>query len=239
MKRAAGIITITIFLTALFIGADAQTRRKAKPKPLATPVPTLTDAEIISQAGDYQDPNQTQPQPTETPRPPSTTSLRLNNIDARLRAVENQGTAADPDAKQKSLLLNLDILNRAEQRADNLRKQVFEMIEKQNSIQKRLDEIAYQIQPEVIERELQMSGSLRPEEVRENRRKQLAAEQANLEALLSQVQGTRASLESSLAKADDMVEKLRAKLEKDIDNTFLKDDQPENPGDQNPAPTER
>src|SRR5436853_4573718 len=181
MKRSSGIVIITIFLTALVVGANAQTRRhRPKPKPLATPVPTLTGAEIISQAGDNPDP-QAQPQPSETPRPPSATSMRLNNIDARLKAIETQ-TTTDPDAKQKRLLLNLDILNRAEQRADNLRKQVFDMIEKENSVKKRLDEIAYEIQPEVIERMLQLGGSLRREEVRENRRKQLASEQANLES---------------------------------------------------------
>jgi hypothetical protein len=232
MKRAAVIIASVLVLATSFVAADAQRRTKPRARPLATPVPTVSGAEIISQAGDYQDPNQTQPEPTATPRPPSATATRLNNIDARLKAVEGQ-SASDPDAKQKRLLLNLDILNRAEQRADNLRKQVFEMIDKENGVQKRLDEIAYAIQPEVIERELQLAGSMRPEEVRDNRRKQLASEQSNLQSLLSQVQTTRASLEASLAKADDMVSKLRAKLEKDIDDSFLNDDRaPDKPDDQ-------
>ena len=237
MKRASVIIAILLLIAASFVAADAQRRSKPKPRPLATPIPTLSGAEIISQAGDYQDPNQNQgqPDPTATPKPPSATATRLNNIDARLRAVESQ-TTVDPDAKQKSLALRLDILSKAETRADNLRKQVFEMIEKENGIQKRLDEIAYLIQPEQIERELQIAGSMHPEDVRENRRKQLAAEQSNLQSLLSQVQSTRASLEASLAKADEMVTKLRAKLEKDIDDSFLNDQPtPEKP-DENPAP---
>ena len=223
MKRAAVIIATLVFITASFVGAGAQTRRK-KPRPLATPVPTLADAQIISQAGDQSDPNQAQPQPTDPQKKPSVTSTRLTDLDGRVKKLENGGTPTDPDAKQKRLLLNLDILNRAELRADNLRKQVFEMIDKQNAIEKRLDDIAYAIQPEVIERELQMAGSMHPEDVRENRRKQLAAEQANQQALLSQVQTTRASLEASLAKADDMVEKLRTKLEKDINDSFLNDE---------------
>jgi hypothetical protein len=232
MKRAAVIIAAIMFLTASFIGADAQTRRR-KPRPLATPVPTLTDAQIISQAGDNPDPDQVQPQPTETPKKASTTSTRLSDLDGRVKRLEGGAPAADPDAKQKRMLLNLQILNGAEQRAENLRKQVFEMIDKENAVQKRLDEIAYQIQPAVIEHELQMSGSMRPEEVRENRRKQLAAEQTTQQALLTQVQATRASLEAILAKADDMVEKLRTKLEKDINESFLNDDQaPDKPDDQ-------
>lgn len=223
MKRAAVIIAGMLFLAASFVCADAQTRRR-KPRPLATPVPTLTDAQIISQAGDLTDQNQVQPEPTETPKKPSVTSTRLNDLDGRVRRLEGGSPTADPDAKQKRMLLNLQILNGAEQRADNLRKQVFEMIDKENAIQKRLDEIAYQIQPEVIERELQMTGSMHPEAVRESRRKQLSADQANQQNLLSQVQQTRASLEATLAKAEDLVEKLRTKLEKDINESFLNDE---------------
>jgi len=228
MKRAASITALVLFVMASCLTAGAQTRRH-RAKPAATPVPSLSGAEIISQAGDLQDPNAplaADPRPESTPKPPSATTTRLNNIDARLQKIESGNSQVDPDAKQKRMLLNLDILSRAEQRADSLRKQVFDLIEKENSIQKQLEEIAYEIRPEVIERQLQLGGSLRPEEVRENRRKQLAAEQTNLENMLTHVQTTRASLEASLAKADEMVAKLREKLEKDIDNTFLKDDQP-------------
>ncbi|HTH51684.1 MAG TPA: hypothetical protein VL501_07110 [Pyrinomonadaceae bacterium] len=226
MKRAAGVMALMVLITASFVTADAQTRRKPKARPLATPVSTLTGAEIISQAGDNSDPStQVQPQPTETPRR-TTTSTRLSDLDGRVKRLEGGKSPAAEDAKERHMLLNLEILDRAEQRVDNLRKQSFDMMEKESALRKRLDEIAYEIQPEVIERVLQLGGSLRPEEVRENRRKQLAAEQVNVQAMLTQVQTTRASLDSQLAKATDMVEKLRAKLEKDIDDSFLKDEPP-------------
>lgn len=229
MKRVTGVIAVMTFVTLLFVAAGAQTRKKPRPKPLATPIPTLTGAEIISQAGDVTDTAQFAAEPSPTPKPPSATTTRINNIDARLRRLEGPAST-DADAKQKRLETNLRILQIAEQRADNLRKQVFDLIDKQNSIQKRLDEIAYEIQPQVIERMLQLGGSLRPEEVRENRRKQLASEQANLQTLLAQVQSTRSGLEASLAKADELVGKLRDRLDKEIDDSFLKDDQPpENP----------
>jgi hypothetical protein len=109
------------------------------------------------------------------------------------------------------------------------------MMDKENVIQKRLDELTYQMRPEVIERELQLAGSMRPEEVRDGRRKQLESEQTNQQNLLAQVQQTRASLETGLTKADDLVQKLRAKLEKDINDSFLKDDEPaDKPDDQQP-----
>src|SRR5438445_6778413 len=103
------------------------------------------------------------------------------------------------------------------------------MIEKENSVKTRLDQIDFDMRPEMIERTLQLAGSMRPEEIRENRKKALTAEKTNLQALLAEIQSTRTNLATNLDKADAMVEKLRAKLEKDIDESFLKDE----PNDQN------
>jgi flagellar biosynthesis component FlhA len=78
----------------------------------------------------------------------------------------------------------------------------------------------------MIERTLQLSGSMHPEEVRDSRRKSLAAERANLQSLLTDIQSTRANMAANVQKADELVEKLRAKLEKDIDDSLK--DEPKN-----------
>ncbi|HEV7701161.1 MAG TPA: hypothetical protein VGO43_13100 [Pyrinomonadaceae bacterium] len=230
MKRSSNLLLIAIVALVAIISADAQTRR-TKPRPLATPVPSLSGAEIISQAGDY-DPAQAQPQPTETPKKTTSTSTaRYSELTERVKKLEST-QASTYDEKQKRMLLNLDILTRAEQRTESLRKQLFEMIEKENSVKSRMDQIDYESRPEIIERALQVQGSMKPEEVRENRRKQLTAEKGNLQSLLTQIQSTRSQIETSLAKAEDMVAKLRTKLEKDIDESFLKDDIPDKPDEQ-------
>jgi hypothetical protein len=72
-----------------------------------------------------------------------------------------------------------------------------------------------------------LAGSLRPEELRDARRKSLEAERRNLQALLTEVQATRANLDQTVLRADAMVEKLRLKLEKDIDDA-LETKEPEN-----------
>ena len=73
---------------------------------------------------------------------------------------------------------------------------------------------------EAIERSTALVGSLRPEEIRAVRRKNLEVEKANLESLLTQIQQTKTSLDLNTQKADAMVEKLRTKLEKDIDSAL-------------------
>lgn len=212
-----------LIVTALTLGISAQAK-KPKPKPLATP-PVLTDAEIISQASDTQTP--VVEQPVEPVKLPSSNAAKIKNINERLSKLE-QNRAQQYDERQRGVLLNLDILTRAEQRSEALRKQLFDMIEKENTIQTRLDQIDFDIRPENIERvTVQLGGSLRPEEVRESRRKALDSERRNLQSMLTQLQATHASVESALTHSDQLVEKLRAKLEKDIDESLSKDDKPQ------------
>jgi hypothetical protein len=223
--KLAILIASTVALTApAAFGQNA--KPTPKPKPLATP-PLITGAEIITRAGDLVQ------VPVETPTPEPEVAERgqtdpnVRELTERIRKLE--GGQKDPyDEKQKRMLLNLDILTRAEQRAEALRKQLFEMIEKESTVSTRLQQIEYDSRPEVIERTLQLAGSLRPEEVRENRRRALAAEKTNLQSLLTEIQATRANLSASLVRADQVVDRLRLKLEKDIEESFLSEESPQN-----------
>lgn len=213
------VIAVVMFSSA----AEAQTTR-SKPKPLATPLPVLTGAEIISRAGSEPDISLIL-QPVEPPveRTTPNNATRIKDLSDRVNKLESNQRAGY-DEKQKRLLLNLDILTRAEQRTESLRKQLFDMIEKENVINARLGQIEFDIRPEMIERSLQLAGSMKPEEIRDGRRKGLTAERTNLQSLLGEIQSTRANLNGNLQKAEMMVEKLRSKLEKDIDDSFLKED---------------
>jgi hypothetical protein len=131
----------------------------------------------------------------------------------------------DYDDKQKRLALNLDILTKAEQRSESLRKQLFELAERENNVKMRLETIEYDNRSETIERQVALAGSLRPEELREMRRKNLEAEKRNLQNLLIEIQTSRTNLELTVQKAEQMVEKLRTKLEKDIDDALVDDPQ--------------
>jgi hypothetical protein len=224
MKKFLKLAVLTIVIGMFSFAANAQI--KSKPKPLATPPPVLTGAEIISRAEDYVEPPPVQKAPDKA-TVTTTNAARIKELTERVKKLEST-QASTYDEKQKRLLLNLDILTRAEQRSESLRKQLFEMIEKENAVKTRLDQIEFDTRPEMIERTLQLSGSMKPEEIRESRRRSLAAERTNLQSLLSQVQSTRSSLDINLQKSELMVEKLRAKLEKDIDDSFLKEDEPEN-----------
>lgn len=222
IKSAIKIFILAVIVMATVSFVSAQSKRK--PKPLATPLPTLSGAEIISRAGDWSDDEAVS---TPDTRPSGKTSPKKPKKEAT-PATSDAAKKSEYDEKQKRMLMNLDILTRAEQRSEGLRRQLFEMIEKENSIKTRIDKIDYDSRGEEVEKLVQIAGSLRPEEVRDNRRKSLAAEKANLQSLLTEVQNNKASITLNLQKADLLVEKLRVKLEKDIDDSFLKDDEPQN-----------
>ncbi len=210
-------------LMMLATASLAQTgRKKPSSRPTPTPTPGITaGAEIISRADD-----QTQPLVFVEPgavkqveQPAADQSQKVKELSARIKKLEAAQTN-EYDEKQKRLLLNLDILTKAEQRADGLHKQLFEMIEKENSLKTRIEQIEYDSRPELINRSATFSGSMKPEEVREARKRSLDAEKQNLQSLLIEVQASRASLTATVQRADAMVEKLRFKMEKEIDEAL-------------------
>ena len=105
------------------------------------------------------------------------------------------------------------------------------MLEKENAVKTKLDSLEWDLRPEVIERSTALIGSLRPEELRASRKKSLESERVNLQALLTEIQRARATLDQSLQRADALVEKLRNKFEKEID-TALEDDPNDRPSNQ-------
>lgn len=215
--------------TADLSGQTNRRRRTSTPIPAPSPTPaTTSEPLIISRADEFPDENSQAipPDPNEV-RPGADTSsiVSLEDLGNRIKNLEAARNIrpVDPDEKQKRLLLNLDILTRAEQRAEGLRKQVFEMIEKENTVKTKIDSLEYGLRPEEIDRSTAFIGSLRPEEIRASRKKSMEAEKTNLQSLLTQIQRTRTTLEASLLRSEELVEKLRLKFEKEIDNALIEE----------------
>ena len=217
-------------------GADAQTsraRKKAK-KPIVvqTMSAPTTEPVIISRADEY---------PLDTPvlsanvenairaadeaEPVNSSEKIISDLTERIKLLE-AGKKDNYDQKQKRLAMNLEILTKAEQRVESLRKQSYEMLDKETAIKTKLEQIDNDLRPESIDRSVAFVGSTRPEEMRAARKRNLEAEKSNLQNMLTEVQRTRSNLDLNVQKADLLVEKLRTKLEADIDSA-LKDDTPD------------
>ena len=229
---------VTALALSIFVmDATAQAKKKKttakKPKTVAVVPPVSGDAQVVSRADEFlsdDSPNGSQPPAVDNSTPENETvdqrleraNGTIKDLNARIQGLES-GKPNSAEDKKKGLLLNLDILTRAEQRSESLRKQLFDLIEKESAIKTKLDQIDNDIRPENIQRQVAFAGTLRPEELRDNKRKSLEIERKNLSDLLAQIQTTKTNLESSVLRAELMVEKLRAKLEKDIDDALLEE----------------
>jgi hypothetical protein len=151
----------------------------------------------------------------------------LQNLTARLREISEKISAPDSkqgdttDNKQNRIALDLDVLSRAEQRAESLRKQLLDWIEKDTSLRSRQVQIEEDMRPENIDRSMSLVGSTRTLEIRDARRRVLENERKGLESLLAQTGQNRLRLEDDVRQADGMVSRLRQRLlpliEKEID----------------------
>ncbi len=241
-KQKKELLTQALLLSMLLFGgiftidtaAQQGTRRaptKKNPVQRTTPI-VQSEPLIISRADEFPDENRILVQPQQTAAPVETkeeTSEKanpnenlINELSARIKTLESS-QKNDYDEKQKRLLLNLDILTRAEQRSETLRRQLFELIEKENQINVKLDQIANDSRAEVIDRSVAFAGTLRPEDLRDARRKSLDSEKKNLQSLLTEIQNTKSALELNVQKSDVLVEKLRTKLEKEIDDALVEE----------------
>ncbi len=222
------------FCIAGFSETNGQTKRRSRssiPKPVATPVTssTLIIPEIVRRADENDLSNQNvltdENQTVENSPDVVVLQNKIDKLNAKINSLESENKG-DADAKEKRLLMSLDILSRAEQRTESLRKQLYEVIEKENTVKAKVEQLSFDMRPEMIERNVAFAGSLRPEDLRDARRKSLESEKANLESLLTQLQSNRAKLEQSLERADFLVEKIRLKFEKEIDDALTDEEQP-------------
>jgi hypothetical protein len=150
-----------------------------------------------------------------------TLNVRLREISDKVLApgANQSGSAND---KQNPISLNLALLTQAEQRAELLRKQLLELIEKETSLKSRLVQIDEDMRPESIERTLNLYGTTRTAELRDARRRVLENDRKGFESLLNLATQSRLRLDDDVKQADLLVFKLRQRLFPLIDKEIEK-----------------
>jgi hypothetical protein len=150
----------------------------------------------------------------------------LQTLNTRLQAISEELLAPatqddNSNEKVKRIATNLDLLMHTEERAEVLRKQLIELIEKETSFKSRVAQIDEDVRPENIERALVGIGTTRTSELRDTRRRVLENERKGIESLLNVTTQSRIRLEEDVRQADQLVARLRQRLfpliEKEID----------------------
>ena len=105
-----------------------------------------------------------------------------------------------------------DRMTQEEQRAENLEEQLFSIAKEEANLQAQLEEVNEQLRPENIE-QLQIMGSLRPEEVRESTRRKLSNKQNRIQTQLQLLQQSRTRIHSSISVTDMLIQNLRMQMQ--------------------------
>lgn len=223
-----------LLVSCCLVEADAQTRRKRTrrpankppaPKPVITnpPIapptettPATGDVKIISTADATADPDKS-PDPEASPvkkTPEDTSNEEMKKtINALSNQVDRLNDKLGEMQEDDRYHLDMERLTRAEQRAEQLRSQLMDTEGKMADIESKLEQIEYALKPENIDRATQGYGSLRPEEAREARRRQLESERNRLRAQMKILETSKSRLALACTSADNEVDLLRAKLQ--------------------------
>ena len=212
MTTRARLLTAALcVLTLLCAGARAQTAPNAEtaPPPKAQAGPAAAPADPVAN------------EIALLRKSLQSLNARLREITEKVFSPEAVKAEGGPAGKLNPIAQNLDILSRAEQRAEALRRQLLEMTEKEMVYRARLMQLDDDMRPDSIDRALSGVGTTRTPELRDLRRRQLDNERKGVEFLLNQASTNRGRLEEDLKQADALVTRIRQRLlpliEKEVD----------------------
>ncbi|MET0622569.1 MAG: hypothetical protein ABW250_06295 [Pyrinomonadaceae bacterium] len=226
MKNNLARVSLALLVAAFAFMPEVQSQQRKRTSRRATnparsqpvPAPQLPDEPAVVSTAD-------EPQPA----PPRRTSARTRQTQTQSVQAENErlhGTVRDLSTQVEQLsgqlnqmkadqraMYDLERLNRSEQRAEELRRQLRETTDKEFQLQERLAEIDYESQPDSIQRRSALIGSLNPGAVRDAIAQQLERERTRIRKQLELLATSRARLEAAVATADAEAERLRVRVE--------------------------
>ena len=225
-RYVAFLLAILVGLSLCSIEADAQRRRKRRvrraPRPVVTnPAIAVPGSEqdgserIISTVDENGNPTETTEEGTQPKRTTSRsgTATMQQTIDALSNQVNRLNDKLSRIQENDRSLLDMERLTRAEQRAESVRAQMLDTESKLADLHARMEQVDYSLKPENIERSMAGFGTVRPEEARDSRRRQLENEKARLQAQITLLENSRTRLQASLTTAEAEVDLLRRRLD--------------------------
>ena len=223
MSKRLACVALALLAAVILLMPDVRSqqrrrtsRRTTSPtRPQSVPRPSLPDEPRVVSTAD--EPQEAQPRRTNTRARQGAQAAENEQLRGTVRELSTQveqlsGQLNQMKADQRAMY-DLERLTRAEQRAEGLQAQLRDVLEKQANTQAQVERVDEQLRPENIDRTLALVGTFRPDEARDNLRRQLENEKRRLQALMDVLDKNRQRLEASLAHADDAVARLRTEYE--------------------------
>ena len=208
---------LAIFLVAGFVLVDssAQKRRKRRRSSsgrITNPAiyqPDNTNANTDPSNVNSSDNTSTDARPT-TDQDPEAMKKTIHTLSNQVDKLTDK--ISQMEESQRSLV-DLERLSRAEQRAAALRTELRDVQAKQADLEAKSEQLDYDMKPENIERSVAGFGTTHPEDLREQRRRQLESEKQRVTKQLDQLNAGSARLEEAIAATDAEIDRLRKKLD--------------------------
>ena len=206
------VALLAVCLIGLFLIDSSAQKKRRKSRTRRPATPTITNPAIYEPAAnDNANSNSNSSESTtNTNQDPEAMKQTIRDLSSQ---VNQLNTKLNSMEQSQRTLVDLERLSRAEQRSADLWKQLREVEAQQSDLQARLEEIDYNLRPENIDRAVAGYGSLRPEEVREQRRKSLENEKVRVQKQLDQLTANHSRLETAIAGADADVERIQKRLD--------------------------
>ncbi len=217
-RLVTAVLAIILIAGFLMVDSSAQKRRRRRRAPSA---PRITNPAIY-QPSPTDNTNTSDTSPTDTNAAESQPARPAGEQDpeAMKKTIRTLSTQVDKlndklthmEESQRSLV-DLERLSRAEARSAALRTELRDVQTKEADLEARGEDVDYALKPENIERATAGYGTTHPEEVREQRRRQLENEKQRIRKQLDQLAISHTRLDEAIAMSDAEIDRLRKKLD--------------------------
>jgi outer membrane murein-binding lipoprotein Lpp len=223
MKKSLARLALAALAALMLFQTDAQSQRRRTSRRTSNPAraqrvqpPTLPDEPAVVSTADDDQPASAR-RTTSRTRQQQGTQAENEQLRGTVRDLSTQVEQLSGQLNQmkndQRAMFDLERLTRAEQRAEQFRTQLREVTDKEFQLQERLAEIAYESQPDSIQRRSALIGSLNPSAVRDAIAQQLERERLRINKQLELLATSRVRLEGSVASADTEVDRLRLRVD--------------------------
>ena len=213
IRRLVVVIIAVCLIGVVLVDSSAQRRRK-KTRARRPSTPRITNPAIYEpSANDNANNNSNSSSEATTTSDNSNEDPQAKRIRDLSSQVNQLTDKINSMEQSQRTLVDLERLSRAEQRSADLWKQLRDVEAQQSDLQARIEEIDYNLRPENIDRAVAGFGSMRPEELREQRKKSLENEKLRIQKQLDQLAANHARLETAIAGADADIERLHKRLD--------------------------
>lgn len=236
-KSAIMVFAATLLAGFLLVDSSAQKRRrKTRRRP---PAPQITNPEIYqAPANDNANSNAAEAATGNTNANASTEDS--DGMKKTIRGLSDQVDRLNQKLGQveqsQQSMVDLERLSRAEQRSAQLRSELRDVQQKKGDLEAHLEDVEYALKPENIERATAGYGTTRPEDVREQRRKQLESERERVRKQLAELQVGEDRLQQAIATSDAEVDRLQKKMDA-ADRAAIENAKSRSQAESSPSPT--